>query len=92
MDKKTIVLGTPLQHGDEVIKELHIHRPKARDMRTLKPGDMNEGPMGIILSLVGEQNGLPSSVIDEMDAADVMEVVAEFAPFLEKRTGAMPSA
>ena len=90
-DKKVIVLGTPLQCGAETIRELHIHRPTAKNLRKLNPAQ-GDGPMGMILGLVGEQNGLPPSVMDEMDGADVLEVVSEFGPFLEKRTGAMPLA
>lgn len=91
MDKKTIVLGVPLKHGDETISELHIHRPKAADFKRVTVGkDTNQ--IGLILELVGGQNGLPPSVMDEMDGADAVEVMDAFAPFLEKATGGMPSA
>lgn len=91
MDKKVITLGTPLQHGNETITSLTIHRPTGKDLRKFNPTP-GDGSMGMILGLVGEQNGLPPSVMDEMDGADVLEVVAEFGPFLEKRTGGTPSA
>ena len=91
MEQKTIPLGTPLKHGDETITELRIHRPTGKELRKSAP-QKGDGSMGLILTLVGDQNGLPPSVMDEMDGADVMEVVAEFGPFLEKRTGGKPSA
>lgn len=91
MEQKIIILGKPLQHGDETITELHIHRPTAKELRRMQM-QQGDGPVGMMLTVVGEQNALPPSVMDEMDGADAMEVVAAVAPFLEKLTGGMPLA
>lgn len=83
MDKKTIVLGVPLKHGDETISELHIHRPKARDFKQVSVGH-EVSQIAMILEMAGAQNGLPPSVMDELDGADTVELLGVFAPFWKK--------
>lgn len=91
MDAKKVKLGTPIVYEGETITEITMSRPNGKMLRRVKPVE-GDGSMGLILALVAEMNGLPSSAMDDMDGADVLEVVGEFAPFLEKRTGATQSA
>lgn len=77
MERKTIKLQEPIQHGSEIIAELHIRPPKAKDMRGL-PLQMG---MDDMLTLLGRCSAQPPSVIDELSFNDLtaaMEVVGDF--------------
>ncbi len=90
-EEKVVPLGEPLEYQGEKITELRMWRPKGKLLRKHKPAE-GDGSIGLILGIVAGMNGLPADALDDLDGADVMEVVAEFSPFLEKRTGARQSA
>jgi hypothetical protein len=89
---KTFTLEYPVTapDGDE-IKELKLRRLKGKEMKgvDLSPAD---GKIGGVLKFVAAMNDLPSSVMDELDGADVLELIGEASPFLARGTGATPSS
>ncbi|MFS8930946.1 phage tail assembly protein [Cupriavidus taiwanensis] len=85
-----VPLSEPLKlKGGGELTELVMGRPKARHLRTM---EMTAKPsMGMILDLAAELAGLTPEEIDELEAADAMEVVSELGPFLVKDAGTKPS-
>lgn len=75
---KKITLKHPFDFGSETIESIELRRPKGKDLRTL-PAEPNTGD---ILNLAAKLGGVTPSVIDEMDAEDVMEVVGAVQDFL----------
>lgn len=92
MSKKeiTVTLATPVEHGSETIEKLTLRRPKGKDLRKLPM----EPELGDILDFAGRLAGVTPSVMDEMDAADVVAVAEAVADFLPSgpATGASGSA
>lgn len=89
---KTFPLEFPITAPDgEVIAELRLRRLKGKEMKTVdvQPSD---GKMGAALKYVALMNGLPPSVLDEIDGADMLELIGEAAPFLVRGTGGMQSS
>ncbi len=78
MEPKTIVLHTPVTHGDLTISELTFSRPlKGKDMRGI--------PLSIgmehLLLLAGRVCGQPPSVMEQLEGDDllaVLEIVGHF--------------
>ncbi len=74
----TITLDTPIQWGkDEVIKEINIRKPKAKDLRGLK----TDIGFTEILDLTIKICDQPRAVIDDLEIEDtqkLMEVVGGF--------------
>ncbi len=64
-------LKEPVQFGSEIVAELSLRRPKAKDFRRL-PMDPK---FGDILDLAGQLAGQPKAVMDELGAEDLMEVM-----------------
>lgn len=75
---KTITLENPIKWGeDEVIKEVNLRKPKSKDLRGLK------SDLGFteLLDLTVKVSDQPRGVIDELEGADIMnvlEVVGDF--------------
>ena len=68
---------------EEIIQEVTLRRPKAKDLRLL---DGQEGNFARSLTLLGALSGLSRPVIDEMDAEDIKalgEIVGDFFPDLQ---------
>lgn len=77
MDSQVLKLKSPVQYGQELIAELKIRKPKAKDIRKL-PQSPNTGD---ILDLAGRLCGQPPSMIDELDLEDtsaLLEIVGNF--------------
>jgi len=69
---------------------LYLRRPKGREMRDVElSGKMK---MGVIMDIVGKMCSLLPEEVDEIDAADMMEIVGVVSPFLVVGTGETPSA
>ena len=85
-----VPLSEPLKlTGGGELTELVMPRPKARHLRSLP---MTATPsMGMIIDLAAELAGLTSDEIDELEAADTMEVVIKLGPFLVKDGGTTQS-
>lgn len=85
-----VPLSEPLKlTGGTEITELVMARPKAKHLRTMQ---MTTKPsMGMLLDLAAELAGLTAEEIDELEAADTMEVVEKLGPFLVKDDGTKPS-
>lgn len=75
---KIVKLKYPYKYGQEEITEITLRRPKGKDLRKL-PAAMDTGD---ILNLAAALSGHAPSVIDEMDAEDVVEVIEAVSDFL----------
>lgn len=81
---ETVVkLTLPIEHGSEMIRELVMRRPKAKDLRSLPM----EPSMGDMLDLAGDLTGHPPSVIDELDIDDVMAITKVLENFMPSGQG-----
>lgn len=82
----------PLTMPDgEVIETLVIPRPRGKQLRRFKEGALG---FGEILDMIAELCALPKSVVDEMDAADVIDVGEALTDFFQSRrqkSGSGPS-
>lgn len=70
-------LKEPIHYGSEVITELEIRKPKAKDMRVLPQNPST----GDIIDLAGRLCAQPASVMDELgieDLTQLMEIVGGF--------------
>jgi hypothetical protein len=86
-DPRTVKLRVPIQFGSETIEELAIRRPKAKDLRRLSLKDGAE--LDMVLTLTSRLTGQPDGVIDQLEGADLVEVLEIVAGFLPSgpRTG-----
>lgn len=78
MSKTKVVLKFPVSHGTEEVKELELRRPKGKDLRKLPA----EPSTSDVLNLGASLAGVTPSVVDEMDAEDVMALVEVVKGFL----------
>lgn len=77
---KTIKLEYPIQHGENVISELKLRRPVAKDLRKFEINDMNK--FSKIQELTSIITQLPMSVLDNLDICDLRECAIILASFL----------
>lgn len=84
----TLTLRSPIQFGSQVVTELRMREPKAKDFRRFPMTPT----MGDILDLVGQLSGQPKPVIDELSVADLAEVSALVEGFIPggRGTGSTP--
>jgi hypothetical protein len=88
---KTYSLAYPVTAPDGAqVTEFRLRRLKAKEMKHVDP-ERKDGQFGAVLKFVAIMSGVPDMVMDELDAADVIGLVAEAAPFLGSGTGATPS-
>lgn len=89
-DKITIALTTPVQVHGSMTSELVLRRPTGRELRefplkqTLALGDL----YGVAAACAD----IPPSSMDQMDAADVMQVMEAVSGFLGVGIGGTPSS
>jgi hypothetical protein len=65
---------------EEVVETVTVRRVRAKDLRSL---DKHEGKFGQSLAMISALTGLPLTVIDELDAADIEglgEIIGDFLP------------
>jgi hypothetical protein len=85
-----VELSEPLKlSGGAELTELVLQLPKARHLRTMKVSSKPD--MGMILDLAAELANLTPDELDEISAADAMEVVSVLSPFLVKDGGTTQS-
>lgn len=73
-------LKVPLKHGNEIIKELVITRPKLKHLRTM---DDATGDIDRVAKLLVVLCNLPPPVLDEMDSTDFSalgDIITDFFP------------
>ena len=68
-------LKTPVTIGSETTTEVTIRQIKGKHLRAL-PADPKAYNMGVMMDLAAKVMGESSVVLDEMDSADLMEVIA----------------
>ena len=85
-----VALEEPLKlEGGGELTELSLRLPRARDLRTMKVSGTPD--MGMILDLAAGLANLTTAELDEISAADAMEVVSLLSPFLVKDGGTTQS-
>ena len=88
-DRKTYTLKKPILHGEQMLTELNIREPKAKDFRAFPVSGQT---VGDILNVMGKLCGQPTVVMDELCAEDVAEVASLFGGFMSagQPTGSTP--
>lgn len=81
-------LPIKLKDGSE-LTVLHLRRPKGRELRDVElTGRLK---VGVIMDIVGKMCSLLPDEVDEIDGADVLEIVGVVSPFLAVGDGEMLS-
>ena len=83
MEVKLIQLRCPLDNNGVMVKEIAITGIKAKHFKNIPDGAFEKikNPAAFI-PIVANVTGLPESVVDEMDIADLLEVIAAISDFL----------
>ncbi len=76
----SILLSTPVIHGQEEIKELILRKPVAKDLRKFEISDLSK--FAKIQELTAILCGLPISVLDNMDMSDLVKCAKVLSDFL----------
>lgn len=90
----TIPLSYPIHNDGQEITELHLRRPKLREVKLFAgitqtdEGAMQESAFEKVIQMTAALADLPVEVIEEIDAADVEIVMTKVTDFFEK---AVPS-
>ncbi|ASX25862.1 phage tail assembly protein [Candidatus Williamhamiltonella defendens] len=75
----TITLQFPIESEGRTLEEITLRRPKARDLKKMETG--KGGEIAKSIDLIANLAEIPSSAVEDLDAADfqaVSEVVAGF--------------
>jgi len=84
MKPVSIILTEPLAHDGKKVGEVTIRRPKVKDLRALDNLPAGSGDLSRGIEMAAILTGLPSAVIDEMDASDFAKISDAIASFLPK--------
>lgn len=71
-------LKEPIKQGSEIISELEMRKPKAKDFRGMS---MNPD-VGALLDLAGKLCAQPKSVMDELGVEDMKVILQAVGDFL----------
>lgn len=82
---KVLKLSEPVQFGSELISELTVRKPKAKDIRRLPQTPTT----GDLLDLAGRLCGQTPAMIDELGITDTLELLEIVGNFMEpgQKTG-----
>lgn len=89
-ERRSYTLLEPITRGSETIRELHVRKPKAKDLRSM-PADGRT--VGHQLDLIGKLTAQPADVIDELSLEDLEGVSSIVDAFTQPGpvTGTTPS-
>lgn len=76
-----IQLERPVEIGDDLIEEISLRRPKGKDLKACIKGQNNVAES---IALAARLSGQLPVVFDEMDAADLTEVLDQVGNFLKR--------
>lgn len=76
------VLLFPVTFGSDVVTELEIRRPKAKDIKQLKASANGEFEFKELLKIIANITDQPDPFIDELDIDDAMALVEKVSSFL----------
>ena len=79
-----VVLGEPLQRGEEMIASLQLMKPRTGDLRGLQIADVLQMEVGAIATVL-TRISVPTLVkheVDNLDPADFVACAMEVASFL----------
>lgn len=96
MDPITIPLKHPVEFGQRTVSEFVIKRRlKGKDFRGVRMGSDGSFDMGAFMDLAASLVEEPPSLIDALDAEDLMEVIDVVSGFMPgpggRRTGGTAS-
>ncbi len=80
MEPNIVTLEYPIEYGSELLSELSFRRLKTKDLKGIK---FNSIGFDDFQKLIERLSGNPPSVVEELDAVDLMkciEVVSSFLP------------
>lgn len=72
-------LKHPITFGSEVIKVINYRRPKAKDIKRIRPDKLETGDLIDLFSAICDAT---PGAVDEMDAEDTMEAIGIVSGFL----------
>lgn len=80
-------LKHPIQYGSQVIGEIRYRRPRAKDLKRIRPENMETGDL---INLFAAMSEYDEPTIDEMDAEDALVAIQLVGSFLAngQETGA----
>lgn len=80
-----IHLSTPIQQGEQQIKEITLRRPGSGELRGLKLADLVQGDVNAVIKLVPRisQPTLVEQQVAALDAYDLTRCADEIAVFLQ---------
>lgn len=76
------ILQYPVTFGSDIVTELEIRRPKAKDIRGLKASTTGEFEFNELLKIVANITDQPDPLIGELDIDDTMALVEKVSSFL----------
>jgi hypothetical protein len=93
---KTVTLSEPIQFEGREIAEVHITKPKVKDLKRMNAAlDGITDPLEQGIVMAASLTGLPVEVIEDLDADDfttISEVIADFFPQGTARDTGVPSS
>lgn len=75
----TLKLKHPYQFGSKTISEVHYRRPKAKDIKKIKPDKLETGDLIDLFASISDR--MPAE-IDEMDMEDTLQAIQLVSGFL----------
>lgn len=73
------ILKHEIHLGSEVIKEINYRRPKAKDLKKIKPTQLETGDLIDLFNAICDAT---PGAVDEMDAEDAMAAIGVVSTFL----------
>jgi hypothetical protein len=67
---ETITLETPIRRGDQVIRQIALRKPIAREMRGLQVGPLVQGDVNAVMALI-PRISMPTLVAQEVEELSI---------------------
>lgn len=87
-DIQTIDLETPIQFGDQEIKQLEIRKPNVAALQGVKLADLLQGDIAAVLTILPRvcTPSLTKGQINQLDVADVAQIAGSIMLFLQPKS------
>lgn len=70
---ETITLETPIRRGDQVISQIALRKPKARELRGLQVQSLVQGDVNAVMALV-PRISMPTLVVQEVEDLSIEDL------------------
>lgn len=74
-----LTLKHPFKYGSSEVKTINYRRPKAKDLKRIKPDKLETGDLIDLFAAISDQQ---PPLIEEMDAEDAMAAIGIVSNFL----------